>query len=72
MVIVFIVFPRYLAFREPCGIPRRAEIGATPTAQPPNHKDKWVPRSIVPAAQKYTHIRVNSSEAVTWNEKGNL
>jgi hypothetical protein len=49
-----------------------AEIGATPTAQPPNHKDKWVPRRIVPAAQKYAHIRVNSSEAVTWNEKGNL
>ena len=35
MVIVFIMFLNYLAFREPCGIPKRSgiRIGATPTAQ---------------------------------------
>ena len=41
----------------PCGIPRRscARIGATPTA--PDQQDKWSPRRIVPAAQKYSHMR---------------
>src|SRR6476660_604201 len=67
MVIVFIImFPHYLAFREPCGIPKRSVLGLAPRRRPSAVSSaQVVPRRIVPAAQKYSHIRVSISEAVT-------
>jgi hypothetical protein len=63
MVIVFIVFPHYLIWRfENLAASRNALVLKLATPAAPDHQDNLVPRRIVPAVQKYFHIRVSSSE----------
>lgn len=64
MVIVLIVFPHYLIWHFNRAASRDALVLLAPRrgARSPG---QVVPRRIVPASQKYSHIRVSSSEAVT-------